>query len=331
MIVAILVPIYGVEKYIERCARSLFEQTYENIEYIFVDDCSPDKSIEILNNIIEQYPNRKAYVRIVRHEKNRGLAATRNTAVECCQTEFLMHVDSDDWIDNDAVEKLLKKQIETDADIVTYDVKMHFPHKIEIKVKPLFREPDNLILALLRKQINSGVWGALIRVSLYKTNNIKIVEGINMSEDFQVYPRLAYYAQKVATANGVFYHYNFANENSYTHNETINTCRQAWKTYEIIENFFSDKNSNYLAALKEGKKKSLARQLMSGCLHSTGKDIFVVVHQQLRDLSGVNEYYLKLQEKIALRIPYYWMLKLYMLLINLIKNGIRKTYRYRQK
>lgn len=319
MEISVLVPVYGVEKYIEKCARSLFNQTYKDIEYIFIDDCSPDKSIEILSSIVDQYPNRKSHVHIVRHENNLGLAAARNTAVENCQTEFLMHVDSDDYIDNDVVEKLLNKQKETNADIVAYDVKMHFPEKVVTRTKPQFNTPDDLITALLHKDINSGVCGALIRTSLYKSNSIKIVEGINMSEDLQVYPRLAYYAQKVTTANGVYYHYNLANQTSYTHNETINTCQQSWKTYEILEEFFSNKNSKYLIALKEGKKKTIARQLMSGCFHSSGKEIFVIAHQKLNELTDVKEGCLKIQEKIALGIPTLWMLKLYMNFIFVIK------------
>lgn len=69
MSVSILVPIYNVEKYIERCARSLFEQTYSDIDYIFVDDFSPDNSIEILEKTLDEYPERKEHVRIIRHEK----------------------------------------------------------------------------------------------------------------------------------------------------------------------------------------------------------------------------------------------------------------------
>ena len=108
--VSICIPIYGVEKYIERCAISLFEQTYQNIEYIFVDDCTPDKSVEILKSVIERYPNRKPYVRIIKHKKNRGLGSARNTAVDAAKGEFLMHVDSDDWIDNDCVRLCVEKQ-----------------------------------------------------------------------------------------------------------------------------------------------------------------------------------------------------------------------------
>ena len=63
--VTILVPIYNVEKWIEKCARSAFEQTYENLEYVFVDDCSPDKSVEILQRVVADYPHRAAKVRIL--------------------------------------------------------------------------------------------------------------------------------------------------------------------------------------------------------------------------------------------------------------------------
>jgi glycosyltransferase involved in cell wall biosynthesis len=74
--VSILVPVYGVEKYIERCARSIFEQTYHNLDIVFVDDCSPDKSIEILKHVLEEYPNRKAQTRIIQHAHNRGFASS---------------------------------------------------------------------------------------------------------------------------------------------------------------------------------------------------------------------------------------------------------------
>ena len=73
--VSIIVPIYRVEEYIERCAESLFAQTFDDIEYIFVDDCSPDKSVEILQRTLEKYPHRKRLTRIERLSWNSGPAA----------------------------------------------------------------------------------------------------------------------------------------------------------------------------------------------------------------------------------------------------------------
>ena len=97
--VSILVPIYGVEKYIERCARLLFEQTYENIEYVFVNDCTKDRSLDILKNVIEQYVLRKPHITIVDNERNLGLAGTRNVAMARATGDFVIHVDSDDYIE----------------------------------------------------------------------------------------------------------------------------------------------------------------------------------------------------------------------------------------
>ena len=71
--VSIIVPIYNVEKYIENCAVTLLEQDYDNIEYVFVNDCTPDSSMKILKDIIERYPNRKSHVKIINKIKNEGI------------------------------------------------------------------------------------------------------------------------------------------------------------------------------------------------------------------------------------------------------------------
>ena len=79
--ISIIIPIFKVRNFIERCACSLFEQTLKDIEYIFVDDASPDDSIDILKVCIERYPERKGQVTILRHEENKGLTAARNTNI----------------------------------------------------------------------------------------------------------------------------------------------------------------------------------------------------------------------------------------------------------
>ena len=109
--VSILVPVYGVEKYIERCARSLFEQTYKNIEFIFINDCTKDNSIKVLEDTLKDYSTIGENVIIVEHEYNKGLAGARNTGVSNASGEFILWVDSDDSIDRSAVEKLIKVQM----------------------------------------------------------------------------------------------------------------------------------------------------------------------------------------------------------------------------
>lgn len=111
-LVSVIVPIYGVEPYIEKCARSLFEQSLENMEFIFVNDCTPDKSVEILRQVIEDYPRRYLQIQIIEHEENRGLAMARNSGLLIAKGEYIIHCDSDDWVELDMYEEMYEKALE---------------------------------------------------------------------------------------------------------------------------------------------------------------------------------------------------------------------------
>ena len=119
--VSVLVPVYNVSKYIERCAHSLFQQTFDDIEYVFVNDCSPDDSIKKLQKVIEQYPNRKKRVQIIHHDKNRGASVSRNTCLENSTGKYIQFIDSDDWIESDMIETMYNKAETESADIVVCD------------------------------------------------------------------------------------------------------------------------------------------------------------------------------------------------------------------
>ena len=119
--ISIIIPVYKVEKYIERCARSLFEQTLDDIEYLFIDDCSPDKSIEELKDILDEYPHRKSQTIIHRMERNKGQAAVRYWGVKNATGDYLIHCDSDDWVELDMYQQMYNKAIEEDADVVVCD------------------------------------------------------------------------------------------------------------------------------------------------------------------------------------------------------------------
>lgn len=120
--VSIIIPVYGVEKYIERCARSLFEQTFDDIEYIFVNDCTKDNSIKVLETVIEDYPNRKEQVKILCHETNKGLPQARKTGILAASGEYLINFDSDDWVDVYIIEVLYNKAVKDGTDIVICDI-----------------------------------------------------------------------------------------------------------------------------------------------------------------------------------------------------------------
>ena len=207
-LVSLLVPVFGVEKYIEKCARSLFEQTYANIEYVFVNDQTIDKSIDILKRVMNSYPQRKESVRIIEHKKNRGLSAARNTAINACSGTYLMHVDSDDYLlSNQAVEVLVQSIVRENADIAICDYTKIFEQKNEEVKQVIPKSKDELIHRVLTRKTPTCIWASLYKASLYKENKVCHIEGVNMGEDYAVKPILLYYAKKIVHVELSLYGY----------------------------------------------------------------------------------------------------------------------------
>ena len=122
VLLSVIIPVYGVEKYIERCARSLFEQTLmTGIEFIFVNDCTPDNSIDILEKTLKQYPNRTDQVKIIHLEKNGGSANARHVALKQASGIYICNCDSDDWAEPDMYKTLLDYALAHDSDMVWCD------------------------------------------------------------------------------------------------------------------------------------------------------------------------------------------------------------------
>lgn len=248
--VSVLVPVYGVERFMERCARSLFEQTYTNLEYIFVDDCSPDSSIAILEKVMEDYPERKEQVRIIHHERNRGLAAARNTAIDAAQGSFITHVDSDDYLDRDAIRLLVEKQLETGADIVTGNWYMVLPRKIKKQREPEYKDQHEMLLKVLSPRSNTHtIWRRLINIRLYRDYKIGPKEGVDFNEDVQQMVKLVYYADKVSRIDDYIYYYGSLNDHSYsnslTNHPSVYLWEQSVESSIMVETFFSDKEQVY--------------------------------------------------------------------------------------
>ena len=260
-LVSICVPIYGVEKYIERCAVTLFEQTYDNIEYIFVNDCTPDESINILQRLIENYPKRENKIKIVNHTKNKGLSASRNTAVKNAEGEFIIHVDSDDYVEKKLVEVLVNKSKEFNAEIVSSTVCVHTSNKIFQWHAPNEVDPIRLSLSMVGRVIPFNIWGRLIKRELYTKNDIKAVEGVNMGEDYQVMPVLVYNASKIAYTSTVLYHYNFANPNNYSNSFSIEREEQRVRSFKIIYDFFFDKGEEFVVMLERAQISIFIRRI----------------------------------------------------------------------
>ena len=246
-LLSVLVPIYNVSRFIEKCAISLFEQDYSNIEYVFVNDCTPDDSMEVLQRVIQKYADKK--VQIVNHERNRGLSAARNTAAKAATGEYVMHIDSDDYLScNTAISELMQKLLQEQADVVIYDMQHVFTNKSVISSFDVPVDRVEYIKDILSRQTAVCVCGGVYRRSLYTQYNVWAIEGLNYGEDYVTKPRLVYYAHKVVHLKKTFYCYVHINEQSYTQNFSSIAVADQKKVLHILHDFFENKPDALLYA-----------------------------------------------------------------------------------
>ena len=171
--VSVVIAVYDVEAYIAQCCHSLFAQTLRNIEYIFVDDCSPDKSMDIVQSVLAEYPDRKEQVKIIRHPQNMGVSRTREDGVNAAAGEYIIHCDPDDWVELDMYESLYNKAVAEDADMVLCDLWYHYwddPQSYYGIEKPNELTSRSVLASCLCAELprlNSSLWNKLVKSRLY--------------------------------------------------------------------------------------------------------------------------------------------------------------------
>lgn len=213
--ISIIIPIYKVETFIERCTTSLMEQTLREVEYIFVDDATPDSSIQILEEVIARYPERKEQIHIVHHDTNKGLPAARNTGLALATGEYISHCDSDDYVEPTLLEDLYNAAQAQNADIVWCDWYLTFAENERDMKQPSFDTPIDALKAMLCGGMKYNVWNKLVRRSLYTDNHIEFPAGYGMGEDMTMMMLFAH-AKKVAYVPKAYYHYIKTNTNAFS-------------------------------------------------------------------------------------------------------------------
>lgn len=207
--VSVIIPIYKAESYIEKCARSLFNQTLDEIEFIFIDDNSPDKSIEILNNIINEFPKRQDRIKIISHQENLGVAQSRQDGLDTAKGEFVIHCDPDDWVELDAYERLYDFAKTNNSDLVICDLFINS----EEKERTARQVPEKLDGISILKQI-SGVskniiWGGVtnkfIKRELAISSNF--IPHIMFCEDVLYLINILQNSKSIGYLSSPLYHY----------------------------------------------------------------------------------------------------------------------------
>lgn len=224
MKVSIITPVFNGEKYIERCINSLINQTYKNIEVIIVNDGSIDNTEKILN----KYKDFDSRIKIV-NQKNYGQLIARKNGIKVSTGDYLMFVDIDDWIEPNAIEKLISYIYQYNADVIKYNYIVE-PSK---KIHKIFESNEHIIINEKNKNI---IYDLLI--DTYKFNNLwnEIVKrelcidfkeniDLRMGEDFLFNCEIITKSKKIIVVTDAFYHY-IENNESATHKIDYNKTKK---------------------------------------------------------------------------------------------------------
>lgn len=239
MDISVIVPIYNVEKYIEQCLISIFNQTKtENVEFILVNDCTLDKSMHVAHKIIAKYPHLQ--VEIVNKKQNGGLAAARQSGVDIARGNYIMHIDSDDWCDSTMLEDLFCIAKKNDADIVACDYYINSNSTDIYNSLPISDNALQCVNLILGNAAFGSLCNKLIKNDLYKKNKIRVITpNLNMNEDFIISSKLFCCAQSVSYLPKAFYHYR-QNANSITRKISTNTYRNIIDALAEVEAYFCE-------------------------------------------------------------------------------------------
>lgn len=226
--VSVIVPVYSVEEYIGQCVRSLFSQTWEECEFIFVDDGSPDGSVSMLERILaEEFPHLQSRVKIL-HEPNSGLPRARMTGLAAATGDYIIHVDSDDWVEPDYVRHLVEKALKEDADVVYCDFFKEYPNKNKVCPEgDLTSESGPVAVKGMHNNIIRGyMWNKLEKRSLYDLPSMFVpVHGFH--EDLVFQTQTLCNARKVVHLKEPLYHYRRRRKGALTASSLISTRKQS--------------------------------------------------------------------------------------------------------
>lgn len=243
--VSIIIPVYNVSEYIDRCLKSVFKQSYKNLEIVIVNDCTPDDSMRKVKLFKDR--NSKYPIRIVDHPKNLGLSASRNTGIKNAKGKYLYFLDSDDEITATCIQFLVEKIVAYGAEMAvgnyTSVPEGWFDSNILKKTYGEFIDDSHLIkkLILERSFLVVTAWNKLVLKSFIERNNLYFKEGI-IHEDEHWNFFIAKYLSRLAICVEPTYVY-YKNQSGIMHNPAfIEKSNESWKVIlkDLIKNIDSE-------------------------------------------------------------------------------------------
>lgn len=215
---SIIVPVYNVEKEIRKCLDSIKNQTYGDFEVLCVDDCGKDSSMDI----VREYAQKDNRFKILTHEHNRGVSAARNTGLDNASGEYTMFVDSDDWIETNALEIIKDNFDKSKSEVIVFNIYNCYPDgKKEINDTTNFKKTQALLTENNLNTFIGVVWNRAYKTSLINDNHIRFPEGM-IIEDSDFTFKISMHLKSVFIIEDVLYNYLRNREGSYTTEDAVN-------------------------------------------------------------------------------------------------------------
>lgn len=260
-IVSVIIPVYQVSAYIERCLKSVMNQSYSNMECIIVNDATQDDSIIKCERLIYDYAGPMTF-RIIHHERNMGLSAARNTGTKAATGDYIYYLDSDDDITPDCIEKLVNAAQEyPDAEMVVGNYQKvnesgingnDILFIIDEKVPSVIKSNETILAYYYERIIPVYAWNKLIKRSFLEKNNLAFKEGISFEDQLWMF-YVVKYLSEVSIVKDIIYHY-YIRKNSIT--TTSNVYRRGtsfWIIYDdILHHLTAGRESRELKRYVEG-------------------------------------------------------------------------------
>lgn len=216
--VSVIIPIYQAEAFIGRCVTTLFEQNFENIEYIFIDDASPDNSVAVLEEVIQCFPERVSRCKIIRNTENSGPFEARKTGAFLAAGHYILYVDADDWLENDMVSTMYSVAKKQEADMVVCDYYLEKIDKTVYRQQNHTMDYEKMLLSFLRGKLGPAVWNRLVKkaVALKLYDELDLYSNAKLAEDWFITLPLYCLPLNIHYVPRALYHYNRKNPNSLT-------------------------------------------------------------------------------------------------------------------
>lgn len=250
--ISIIVPVYKAEKYIEKCINSILNQSFNDYELLLIDDGSPDNS----GKICDEYAKKDSRIKVF-HKKNEGVSSARQIGIDQAKGEYSIHVDADDWIEQEMLSDMYNYACQKNADIVLTDYFHNNNQYITQDISNLNKY--EILNSIISGKLMGVLWNKLIKTQLYSLYNIRFPKGINYCEDVWVVTQLLCNSVTISYLNKAYYHY-MDNNQSITRNITYDIIQQRIQYVKDIKNLLSSYNLSFsLLRYKIGIKHSMLK------------------------------------------------------------------------